>query len=539
MDMNELTVRYAVITPARNEEPRIMRTVRSMAQQTVPPAVWVIVDDSSTDRTLKLLMRAETQIPFLRVMRGPEFDETERSDPFTAALEARCFNHGLSSINIGDYDFIVKLDADLVFGSDYFETLFNRFRETDDLGMAGGHCYEMKAGRLAKEPVPDAHVRGATKVYRRECFEEIGGIEPVLGWDTIDELRARMKGWKTRSFDAPRLVHLRPTMSGQGALRGKQRLGRCFYYLGYGPVFASAVAFKNSFSRPFVLGGMATAAGYWGERLRKQPRYEDTSVRTFLEQEHAERIKVWRPVTDLVTMSQPWWRATGALAQIKHTAFPPVSGIDCEVVHRGLSDRSVALTFDDCGGPPLFGSPRSVARVLDILKDKKAPATFFPSGNFIEERPALLKRMMKEGHEVGMHGYSHRDLTGLRESDIEREVERPREVLAEMGFATDEMPFRPPYGHMNEQAGTAIQNGRVSRIVMWSVDPKDYRLPGIARLVRRVVYSSGAGDIVLLHGGIDDTAKALPAIIDGLRAKGLSLETVQQATDGTRSEERR
>jgi hypothetical protein len=206
------------------------------------------------------------------------------------AAEARAFNFGLRQINLKDYDFIVKLDGDLSFDADYFERIFFEFLKTPTLGIAGGHCYEFRKGRLVKESVPDFHVRGATKIYRRECFEDIGGVEEVLGWDTIDELRAQMKGWLTRSFDEPKVIHYRPIGSFGGTLRARMRDGIGCYFLGYHPLFMLLRVCKQFLKRPYFIGGAFMLGGYVKSYLISRERFFDEELRSYLRKQQLERI---------------------------------------------------------------------------------------------------------------------------------------------------------------------------------------------------------------------------------------------------------
>lgn len=280
---------YVVITPARDEEGHIQRLLDSMAAQNVPPRQWVIVDDGSTDRTAALVRDYARRIPLVRIL-----CLADRGSRVYGRGVVHAFNEGLRVASLDGCEFIVKLDADLAFGPDYFERLLGEFRKRAKLGIAGGHLYQERDGRLRMERDPGDHVRGATKIYRRACFEAIGGIKEVLGWDTIDELTAEMCGWTVQSFTEPKAVHLRPVGAVGGLLRGKRRRGRCCHYLGYDPLYMFAVAGRHLALPPYVTGGLAVAFGFVEGYARGLDRHEDASFRAFLRRRQRRRLMFWR-----------------------------------------------------------------------------------------------------------------------------------------------------------------------------------------------------------------------------------------------------
>lgn len=286
--------RYAIVTPARNEEGVIERTIESVLAQTEPPSAWIIADDASTDDTAAVVQRYADSVDFMRLLRigdsrGVDGDTTH-PDRLRWAAEAIAFNRGVAELNLDDYDFIVKLDGDLAFGPDFFSSLLDEFARDSQLGLAGGYCYALFGGKRVLEWVPETHVRGATKMYRVACFRAIGGIEPVYAWDTIDELRAQMRGWRTRSFPYP-VDHLRPTGSKNGQMRGEARMGRGAYLLGYHPLFLLARAFKLAFVKPYVLGAMAFLLGYLGAMIERPPKSADDELITYLRKQQMTRLK--------------------------------------------------------------------------------------------------------------------------------------------------------------------------------------------------------------------------------------------------------
>ncbi len=289
-DLSE--IKYLIISPVRNEERYIEQTIKSVISQTVLPRKWIIVDDASTDGTPSIVRSYAENYDFIFYLKK---EDTLRignnGDRLLLAAEAKAFNFALSQINnIKEYDFIVKLDGDLQLKKNYFEEIFLSFLKNPRLGISGGHCYELRKEKLVKEKVPDFHVRGATKIYRRECFEDIGGIEEVLGWDTIDELRAQAKGWLTKSFDEPEVIHCRPIGSSGGVLRGRIRDGIGCYFLGYHPLFMLLRASKQLFQRPYFIGGAFMLWGYFKSYVCKEKRFYDKELRLFLRRQQMKRI---------------------------------------------------------------------------------------------------------------------------------------------------------------------------------------------------------------------------------------------------------
>ena len=200
------------------------------------------------------------------------------ADRLLHASEARAFNHGL---RLGsDFTHVGKLDGDIELPPDYYERMLEKFRQDQLLGIAGGVLVERSAGVWkVRGNSHEQHVRGALKHYTRDCFEAIGGVHEMLGWDGIDEVLARMRGYQTRSFQTSFARHYRPAGSAQGRIRGHFRLGLCMYIEGYPPLWISARAVKVAMSRPPVLSGLAYVAGYAHAALRRVPRFEADGYR--------------------------------------------------------------------------------------------------------------------------------------------------------------------------------------------------------------------------------------------------------------------
>ena len=217
--------RYAIVSPVRNEAQLIRRTLESVVGQTEPPILWVIVDDGSTDETVSIVTEYAQRSSFIRLVSLGDNDAGDPNDRLNWAAEAIAFNVGLHELDLDELDFVVKLDGDLAFESDYFASLLDEFEKDASLGIAGGYCYQIHNGRRVLEWNPKTHVRGPTKMYRVTCFREIGGINPVYAWDALDEIKAQMAGWRTGSVDLV-VDHLKPTGSVGGLLHARSRMGR-------------------------------------------------------------------------------------------------------------------------------------------------------------------------------------------------------------------------------------------------------------------------------------------------------------------------
>jgi glycosyltransferase involved in cell wall biosynthesis len=295
-----------LVTPARDEAAHLERTIRAVAAQTQRPDLWLIVDDGSTDATPEILARASAELPFVRVLRAPQTASND-SDRLAVAAEARAFNRALETIELDDYTHVGKLDADVELPTEYFERLLEHFDRRPRLGVAGGSLLEHSRGGWQPAKVPAYHVRGALKLYSRECFAAIGGVEERLGWDTIDETYARMEGFSTRSFPELAARHYRPVATRGGTLRGRARHGRCAYILRYSGWWVALRSLKVACSRPYGLSGVAFLYGYVRAAARLEDRVEDERFRRFVARELRRRVTV--KVPSFFTRSLATWHS--------------------------------------------------------------------------------------------------------------------------------------------------------------------------------------------------------------------------------------
>ena len=283
--------RVLLVTPARDEAAHLERTIRSVAAQTRPPDLWLIVDDGSSDETPQILDRLSGEVPFLRTMQAPAQGGGIGEDRLTLAAEARAFNLALATTELDEFTHIGKLDADIELPPHYFERLLESFETDPQLGIAGGTLLEQGGRGWRATKVPDYHVRGALKLYSRECFAAIGGVEERLGWDTIDETYARMRGYATRSVPDLLAHHHRPVGTRSGALQGRARHGQCAYILRYGAWWVTLRSLKVACSRPYGISGLAFLYGYLRSVVRRDDRVEDDEFRRFVARELRSRAQ--------------------------------------------------------------------------------------------------------------------------------------------------------------------------------------------------------------------------------------------------------
>ena len=276
-----MDARILIISPMRNEAAHVARVARALAAQTHQPAEWIVVNDASTDDTAAILQELQASIPFLSVhTREPDTEPVV--DRLAVAAAPRAFNYGLARASVRDWTHVMKLDGDIELKPDYFSELMRRFEADPALGLAGGMLEEpIEGGGFRRIQIPRVHVHGALKLYTRACFAAIGGVQERLGWDTIDETYARMRGFKAWSFPDLIAVHHRPLGSADGTVRGHARHGECAYIAHFTPTWIALRAFKVGRRRPVGLSGIAFFYGYVRAAVRRVERVGDPEFRRF------------------------------------------------------------------------------------------------------------------------------------------------------------------------------------------------------------------------------------------------------------------
>lgn len=285
-------MKYVIVSPVRDEEKLIRFTLDSVINQTTLPGQWIIVDDGSSDRTASIVWEYAEKYPWITLVELPD-----RGYRMPGEGVVRAFNAGLEKVQIDLYDFIIKLDGDLSFGPSYFDRLLSRFGANPKLGIAGGALHVPRGTRWVLERAPEDHVRGATKVYRRECFQDIGGLETIGGWDAIDELRAQMQGWETLSFSDLHIRQYRPTGTAESKVARMVKSGEFSYLRGYHPaVVLLRGAFRAFTDQPFMVGGAAMLWGYLRSWLTRQRRLDDPELIAYSRRKSLSRLAFWRRI---------------------------------------------------------------------------------------------------------------------------------------------------------------------------------------------------------------------------------------------------
>ncbi len=285
--------KYVVITPVRDEEANLQFTIQCMLGQSMRPTEWVIVDDGSTDKTGSIIDEFASRHPWIRPVH-----RANRGFRKSGGGVVEAFNDGYRAVECVDWEFIVKFDGDLSFRPDYFEKCLARFAADPKLGIGGGAIYHMINGEETLERCPEFHVRGATKIYRKACWEAIGGFWPAPGWDTADEIKANRLGWATRNFPELRLTHHRKTGSADGLWKGPVKNGRANYVCGYHPLFMLGKCLRRLTMKPYIVGSAALFYGFISGYLKRIPQIDDPDTIKYLRRQQLGRMTggetIWR-----------------------------------------------------------------------------------------------------------------------------------------------------------------------------------------------------------------------------------------------------
>jgi len=278
---------YVLITPARNEEAFLEGTIRSVVSQTVLPKRWVIVSDGSTDRTDEIAREYCSRHGWMELVRRPEHADRQ------FAAKVHCFRAGYNRVKDLEFDIVGNLDADLTFEPDYIAYLLDKFSRNPRLGVAGTPFVEGESSAYDYRFTNIEHVSGACQLFRRECFESIGGYTPIKGGgiDWVAVTTARMKGWTTRTFTDKTIRHHRTMGTGKARpLGARYSLGRQDYYLGNHPLWQVFRTFYQMKYKPYVVGGLALFWGYAAAGLQRRKRPVPDELVAFIRREQVERL---------------------------------------------------------------------------------------------------------------------------------------------------------------------------------------------------------------------------------------------------------
>ena len=280
--------KYVIITPAHNEEDFIVETLQSMVAQTILPVRWVIVDDASTDGTGAVVAEWAKRHPFIRHV------TLQREQGRNFARKAIAFKAGLQELQDVNFDYIGNVDADMSFKPEYFENILRDFAEDTKLGISGGIVYTKFTEKFITYDTTADSVGGKVQLFRRECFESVGGYIPLKhgGIDTAAEIMARMKGWTVRkSFKEHTFEHRRTSFAWGSPLKAKMREGSHFHSLGYDPLFYFLRCIYRLKEYPFIIGSLSALLGYMIHMIRREPVTLPRPVVDYLKKEQRAKLR--------------------------------------------------------------------------------------------------------------------------------------------------------------------------------------------------------------------------------------------------------
>ena len=258
-------MKFYIVIPSHNEEVFIAQTLQSIVSQTILPNKLVVVNDNSSDKTAYIVSEFAKNNHWISLV-----NKTSEATHLPGSKVIQAFQTGLETLD-DDYDFIVKADADLIFPSNYFESIIKHFQSDKKIGMVGGFAYIEKNGNWILENLTDKdHIRGAFKAYRKETFKQIGGLKPAMGWDTVDELLCKFYNWKVITDEYLKVKHLKPTGSNYNKMvRYKQ--GEAFFSLGYGFWITAIASVKLALLKKKPLLFIDYMDGFWKAKSAKKP----------------------------------------------------------------------------------------------------------------------------------------------------------------------------------------------------------------------------------------------------------------------------
>jgi glycosyltransferase involved in cell wall biosynthesis len=290
--------RVAIVVSFLNEAEFLPRLLGSLERQTEPPEQLLLVDDGSSDQSFAIAQRFAEASGYARALRRPP--RSVREDRLADAPELQAFTWGVERLEPG-WDVLTKVDGDLELPPTLLAEARDAFLDDGQLGITGSYLSILDpSGMLVHEHSPPYHVRGASKFYRRECYEQIVPLPVLPAWDTIDDLRARRLGWATRSFvpSSGEPLHLRPTGAYDGRLRAGRRWGRSAWQYGAHPLWVALSAMRRATKRPYGLVGLNYVYGWCASAVRRSPR-ADAAVIAQCHSEDLTRIReaitaLWR-----------------------------------------------------------------------------------------------------------------------------------------------------------------------------------------------------------------------------------------------------
>ena len=277
-------LRHVIITPSRDEEDFLPALIDSISHQSILPVEWIIVHHNSNNSSKEIIDEAASKFGWIK-----SIDIKDNSTRRRGSQIASLVNRGISTSQ-SEWDFISKIDADMVLPQDYFENILSQFISNERLGIASGSCFLMEGGKKITESVSVDHTRGGLKTYRKQCFNEIGGISEVDGWDGIDNILAQMNGWVTKSFTDIQVFHQRRTGSSLGLHKGCFEAGKFSHTMRYHPIFITARSIHRMLRKPLITGGISMLIGYFYGVIIRQPAMPNKAAISFLREKQKARL---------------------------------------------------------------------------------------------------------------------------------------------------------------------------------------------------------------------------------------------------------
>jgi len=280
---------YVLITAVRNEEKFIEYPIKAILSQTVLPSRWIIVSDGSTDRTDEIVLRYSAQHAFIKFIR-----RESKNEGVDFSSKVYSIYEGYNQLKKMEYDFIGILDGDVSFSPSYYKRILTKFKENRNLGIAGGLIFDKHNDRcIRRSPSDIEYVSGCIQLFRRKCYEDIGGLLPIKegGEDTVAVITARMKGWEVEAFEELTVFHHKHSKVIRGVLKESFREGKLFYSLGSHPLFESIKSIKKLNDKPFILFAFIRMCGYIWPYIKKQRRTVSDEFVKYLRKEQLSRLR--------------------------------------------------------------------------------------------------------------------------------------------------------------------------------------------------------------------------------------------------------
>ncbi len=277
-------MKHIVITPVFNEEKHLPVFLNSVIKQTLTPDLLLLVDDNSTDQSAAIIKEYTIKHDFISYLYHPS---SPKKVPGSKVIEA--FNFGLKNIDLKGVGVISKLDGDLELPPEYFDTVLKAFERFPDVGIAGGRIKEYHNNEWKIMPQSDYSIRGAVKTYRKSCFDDIGGLMPVLGWDGLDTMKAFYNGWKTYIPDCA-VKHFRPASKDYLPSKMHYNYGVAQYKNGRSFFLALIRAAVRLKDKPYLVSGVSYLAGYIVSFLKREKKNVDPAFARFINAFHKKRL---------------------------------------------------------------------------------------------------------------------------------------------------------------------------------------------------------------------------------------------------------